>query len=369
MIIGIDGNEANVERKVGIGEYAYQLLLQFHKSQIPNLKFQIYLKNPPRSDMPPPTFNFRYKIVGPKKMWTQFGLPFSLYFGKKPDIFFSPTHYAPRFSPVPTVISVMDLSFLLFPKLFAKKDLYQLKSWTKYSVKKAKKVFTISESSKSDIIKMYNIDPKSVVVTSLGIKKSVEDFRKLNMDDLRKKFGIESEYILFVGTLQPRKNITRLIEAFSLLKKSNNLQLVIVGKKGWLYEEILAAPAKFNVESRVKFLDFVSDSDLPSLYRNALCFVMPSLYEGFGLPVLEAMKYGCPVITSNVSSLPEAGGDAAVYFDPTSVSDIRDKIDSVISSPKLREELIKKGYNQIKKFSWEKTASQTLKVLESLAKS
>ena len=365
MIIGIDGNEANVERKVGIGEYAYELLTQFAKIKDEGrFKFQIYLKENPRTEMPVPSSNFKYKVVGPKKMWTQFGLPLSLFVGKKPDIFFTPTHYAPRFSPVPTVISVMDLSFIHFPELFAKKDLYQLVSWTKYSVKNASKIFTISKSSKDDIIDIYGVEDKKVIVTYPGIKEG-SSAKILTMDDLRKKFGIDKDYILFVGTLQPRKNIVKLVEAFSKIEREN-LMLVIVGKKGWLYEDILLSPRKFGVGERVSFLDFVEDKDLPSLYRNASCFVLPSLYEGFGLPVLEAMKYGCPVLTSNVSSLPEAGGDAAIYFDPQDADDIKEKIEKVISNPKLRSEMIEKGKQQIKKFSWEKTARETLKVLESL---
>mgnify|MGYP001569101958 CR=1 FL=1 len=362
MIIGIDGNEANVEKKVGIGEYAYEILREFHDLRFKNddLRFKIYLKEPPRPEMPVPTSNFSYKIVGPKKMWTQFGLPLNLFLEKKPDVFFTPTHYAPRFSPIPTIISIMDLSFIHFPNLFAKKDLYQLTNWTKYSVRNAKAIFTISKFSRDDIIKIYGVNPDKVFVTYPGIKQSLSTkFKQLNMDDLRKKFGIEGEYILFVGTLQPRKNITKLIEAFSKLK-NDKLKLVIVGKKGWLYEEILTAPKKYNVENRVKFLDFVEDGDLPSLYKNALCFVLPSLYEGFGLPVLEAMKNGCPVVTSNISSLPEAGGDAVLYFDPNNVDDIKEKIEKVISSPELREDMVKKGYNQIKKFSWEKTANETV---------
>src|SRR3990167_11051261 len=175
---------------------------------------------------------------------------------------------------------------------------------------------------------------------------------------ISEKYGIEGNFFFFGGTLQPRKNLLRLIEAFSRIcqpelvsgsqskrdsdLRQNDTELVIVVKKGWLYEEILEAPKKFGVEDKVKFLDYVSDEDLPLLYKNALCFVLPSLYEGFGLPVLEAMQYGCPVITSNVSSLPEAGGDAAVYVDPESVDDIASKIKKVIGSKDLRDDMVKK---------------------------
>lgn len=351
MIIGIDGNEANVVNRVGIGEYAYELLLQFSKNT--DHKFVIYLKSKPISDLPKEKEGWRYKVIGPKKFWTQFRLPLELFFGERPNVFFSPSHYAPRKSPVPTAISIMDLSYVRFPALFRKKDLYQLVNWTKYSAKNAGKIFTISLASKNDIIKEYKVPPEKVVVTYPGIKEEKP------MPNNKSSFG---DYILFVGTLQPRKNIVRLVEAFSKLK--GELNLVIVGKKGWLFEEILKAPKKFSVSDRVKFLDFVKDEDMPSLYKNAVCFCLPSLYEGFGLPILEAMKYGCPVVLSNVSSLPEAGGDAAVYVDPEDVESIANGLERVVSDERLRKDLIQKGLLHVKKFSWEKTAEETLKVLE-----
>lgn len=360
MLIGIDGNEANVEKKVGIGEYAFELLKQFEQFGIKNSEFRIYLKNKPRDDMPKERSGWRYMVIGPKKFWTQFALPLNLFFCKgRPDIFFTPTHYAPRFSLVPTAVSVMDLSYVHFPHLFKRSDLYQLRNWTAYSVRNASVIFTISQASKNDIIKIYKVREDKVIVTYPGIKN-----QKSNMNEIKKKYEIEGDYVLFVGTLQPRKNIVRLIEAFSRLK--NDIKLVVVGKKGWLYGDILEAPKKFNIENRVKFLDFVPDEDLPSFYKNAVCFVLPSLYEGFGLPVLEAMKYGCPVVTSNVSSLPEVGGDAALYVNPLDVNDIAKNIELIINNEKLRKELIEKGLMQVKKFSWEKTAKETLHALEGL---
>ena len=370
MIIGIDGNEANVKQRVGIGEYAFKLLSQFEKFQISNFKSQIYLKNEPISDMPIGRENWKYRVVGPKKLWTQLALPFDLFaHSPRPNVFFSPTHYAPRFSPVPTAISIMDLSFIHFPELFKKRDLYQLKNWTRYSAKKASVIFTISKSTKDDIIKTYNINESKVIVAYPGISVKSNKNKDWNMTNLN-RFGIKNNYILFVGTLQPRKNIERLVEAFSLLSKDSefeSIQLVIVGKKGWLYEPILAAPKKYDVEDKVLFLDSIKDDDLPVLYTNALCFVLPSLYEGFGFPVLEAMQYGCPVVTSNVSSLPEVGGDAALYVNPEDVDDIELKIKKLLKNDSLRKELIKKGYEQVKKFNWKKTAEETLKYLTQLA--
>lgn len=366
MIIGIDANEANVERRVGISEYAYQILLnlyEFRKHKKNNYTFVIYLKSHPLGALPEETDWWKYKVVKPAKLWTQIGLPIHLYAtSKKPDIFLTLTHYAPRVSPIPTIVSVMDLSFLHFPDTFRKEDLYQLTKWTEYSVKKASRIITISKSTKDDIIKYYKIPDDKISVVHLGLKTL---FMEQAHSDL-KNFGITKKFILFVGTLQPRKNISRLIEAFSILPQTlqKEYQLIIVGKKGWLYEDILNAPKKYGVEKDTLFLDYVKDHDLPQFYRNAEVFVLPSLYEGFGLPVLEAMRYGCPVITSNISSLPEAGGDAALYVNPENTQEIADKISEVLKDNTLRQSMIDKGNIHYKKFTWEKAASEVLAAVE-----
>ena len=377
MLIGINGYEAVVPRfgydqrtglprRVGSGEYCYQLLRNLHKIDKKN-KYLIYLPQSPTVDLPKESSNWHYKIIRPRKLWTLFGLSLEFLLRRsKPDVFLSPTHYLPIFAPSRSAISILDVSYIRFPELFKPNDLNQLTKWTGYSVKKAKGVFTISQASKDDIIKEYGIPGYRIAVTYPGIKKAEGiRYKELSMEELREKYGIKKDYILFVGTLQPRKNVSRSIEAFS--KLNQDIELVIIGKKGWLYEEILVAPKKYKVENKVKFLDSVPDEDLPCFYKNALCFVLPSLYEGFGLPVLEAMEYGCPVITSNISSLPEAGGDAALYVDPQSTDDLKKSLELVINDKKLREKLIKKGYEQVKKFSWEKTARETLKVITKIA--
>lgn len=392
MNIAINGYEAVIPRfgfdpetklpiRVGSSVYCYELLVNLNKIDKKN-DYVIYLPQKPTADMPEESENWKYKVIRARKLWTVTALTQEFLFKKeKIDVFFTPTHYLPPFAPKNSVISVLDVSYILFPNLFKKKDLIQLKKWTGYSVKRAKKIFTISQSSKSDIIKEYGIDSRKVEVVYPGIKRvSSIQYSVLSMEELKRKFGIEGKYILFVGTLQPRKNIARLIDAFSRIIKndirinsnddssnSKKITLVIVGKKGWQYEEILSAPKKFGVSDKVKFVHDVTDEELPGFYKNALMFVLPSLYEGFGLPVLEAMQYGCPVITSNVSSLPEAGGEAVLYVDPENVDDIAEKIKKLIDDKNLREDLIEKGYKQVKKFSWEKSARETLAVLEEVA--
>ena len=377
MLIAIDGNEANVQNRVGSNIYSYELLQAIYQCQKGDLRFKIYLKEKPLADLPKETDWWQYRIVGPKRFWTQFGLPLDLFFHRpRPDVFFTPGHYLPRWSPCPTVMSIMDLSYIYFPEMFRKRDLWQLRKWTAYSVKKAKAILTISEFSKNAIIDYYHLDKEKVVVTYPGVNKepvNTETRRFMGKaEKIKKKYGVEGDYILYVGTLQPRKNLERLIEAFKLFSNGPNvnqinsrMKLVIVGKKGWLYQEIFKKVKELDLAKKVIFTGYVPDEDLPAFYRNAQCFVLVSLYEGFGLTALEAMHYGCPVVASNISSLPEVVGQAGILVDPENVEEIASGIEKAI---KNRDELIKKGYQQAKKFSWKKCAKETLKVLEMVVK-
>lgn len=379
MRIGINGFEAVIPRfgfssdglpnRVGSSEVCFQILCELAKIDKTN-DYTIYLPSGPTTDMPESSATWKYEIIPNRKLWTISGLTLALLKRPALDVFFSPTHYGPLFTPCPEVISILDVSYKYFPDLFNKKDLFQLATWGKYTLSRASKIITISESSKNDIIKEYGVAADKISVVHLGIKyESGIKNHELRMKELEKKYNINKPYILFVGTLQPRKNVVRLIEAFKLLsEKHENLELVIVGRRGWMYEEILLSPEKLGIAEKVRFLDSVTDEELPMFYKSAEVFVLPSLYEGFGLPVLEAFEYGCPVAVSDVSSLPEAGGDAAIYFDPTNVSDIAEKIEKVLSNTELRNKMVKRGFEQVKKFSWEKAAKEVLTVLESAAR-
>ncbi len=376
MIIAIDGYEANVTTRVGIGRYAYEILMHMHAvlrdryiaGELSDV-YRIYLPSSPIADMPKASPWWQYRVAGPKTLWTFFGLPRALRNDTpKADVVFSPTHYIPRFISIPRVMSIMDLSYLQYPELFKRRDLHQLVHWTRYSVSHAAAVFTISAFSKNAIIDTYHIPDAKVHVTYPGLSA-------LQSMGTIEKYHIAKHYILSVGTIQPRKNYTRLIEGFAGFLKLNKqkfgmIDLVIVGKKGWLYEEILQAPKKYGVEDRVKFLDFVPDNDLPALYKHALCFALPSLYEGFGLPVLEAMAEGCPVVVSSVSSLPEIAGKAGIYVTPEDTASITQGLLTAVRQRNLMQgrARIKKGLEQVKRFTWEEAAKQTVAVLERVAR-
>ena len=393
MIIAIDGYEANVSERVGIGRYAFEIINNIYKAvscqlsavSQKDLTFRIYLPDPLLPDMPSETEWWKYHVLSPKKFWTLVRLPLALLTDTpRADVVFSPTHYIPRFTVIPRVMAIMDVSYLHFPELFRRDDLYQLTHWTAYSAAHASRILTISEFSKNAIIKAYGVPPEKVVVTYPGIPmeekgKSPADAKALagrQKSKVFEKYHISKNYILSVGTLQTRKNYVRLIEAFAELLKTNKqrfgtIDLVIVGKRGWLYEEILAATKKYAISDRVKFLDFVSDRDLVGLYEHALCFALPSLYEGFGLPVLEAMARKIPVVVSRVSSLPEIAGKAAVYVDPQNTVSITKGLLSAVRDRNLMQGKwrIKKGLEQVNKFTWEAAAKKTLEVLEQVASS
>jgi glycosyltransferase involved in cell wall biosynthesis len=374
MNIAISGYEANIVNRVGIGRYAFEIIsginrLVSDRKLYPDVNITVYLPNEPLAHLPRSTDYWQYRVAPPKWLWNFIGFPAALSFANpKPDVIFSPTHYIPRFTRIPQAFSIMDLSYEYYPELFKKSDLYKLKNWTRYSARQSKLVFTISRFSKDAIIKTYGVPDKSVIVTYPGLTQTPS--ANMTKNEISRKYGISQNYIISVGTLQPRKNFVRLIEAFSGFlvqnkQKFKNPELVIVGKKGWLYDEIIRAPDKYRISASVKFLDYVPDSDLPHLYKYALCFALPSLYEGFGLPVLEAMAQGCPVVVSNTSSLPEIAGNAGVYVDPENPESITRGILTAVRERNLMQgrKRISYGLGRVREFTWDKAAKQTLDVL------
>jgi glycosyltransferase involved in cell wall biosynthesis len=360
MLIGIDANEANISHRVGVNQYAFDLLMAVSRLNTEH-KFCLYLKSPPLLDLPPESKNWEYRFIPFPKFWTQTRLPWDLFTHfPRPDVFFSPSHYAPRYSPVPTVISIMDLGFLNTPEQFTARDFNQLKNWTAYSVKKAAKIIAISEYTKKDILRVYNRQPDDVAVTYPGYDTGL--FRPTTSRAVLTKYGLNKPYILFVGSLKPSKNIEGLIRAFSLLNLPGT-DLVITGKKGWLYDRIFKLVVDLNLEKKVIFTGFVKEDEVPILMSSAGAFVMPSFYEGFGIPVLEAMACGTPVVISDVASLPEVAGVAGIYVQPKNVNSIAAGIKIALGQE--RQKFIRLGLAQTKRFDWVKTARASISVLES----
>lgn len=370
MIIGIDGNEANLENRVGVNQYAAELLNNLEKLPHGKIhKWIIYLKEAPLNHLPSQRPGWEYKTLPGSSLWIIKKLtPHLLKNPDKIDVFFAPSHYAPPIIRIPYVLSIMDLGYLKFPSQFTKYNLWQLKIWGGWSIKNAKHIIAISESTKNDLIKNYPRSKKKTSVTYLGFDRDkyntkVQDSQVIK---IKKKYKIDSNYLLYLGTLKPSKNIIRLIDAFWQISYKS-LKLVIAGKKGWLYDDIFEKIKYLNLKNRVIFTDFIPEDDKPPLIKGAKAFVTVSFWEGFGIPVLEAMACGIPTIVSNVGSLPEVVGESSVLVNPNDTNSIKEGIEKVVlGSPDKYNKLIKAGLLQSEKFSWVVTADKTLKILENV---
>lgn len=375
--IAIDGNEANVSQRVGSNQYAFQLLSAMAEQlrARADISVTVLLSQKPMPDFPREHKRWKYRIFGPKAFWTQWALPVHLWLhASEYDVFFTPGHYAPRWSAVPYVSSVMDLAFLHYPHQFRKKDYLQLKHWTKYSVKSAKKVVTISQFSKQEIEKYYGLKPSQIVVAYPAIEKW-EQVSQSTIRKVQRKFRIETPFWLYVGTLQPRKNVTTLVKAFELLwqqahkKDARDLpqQLVIAGKVGWLADELLEQIKNSPVKKRIVLTGYVTEAEKKALLSSATGFSLLGLYEGFGIPALEALQAGTPVVVSNTSSLPEVVGSAGFLVDPASAEKVAKKMREVTEMSAGQLIKLKKQMNaQVSHFNWVKSAEIVIETLENV---
>jgi len=297
-------------------------------------------------------------------------LPVELVTGRL-DLFHSPDFVLPPVRRARTVLTVHDLSFLRLPECSSPSLLAYLMDAVPRSVARADVLLADSESTRRDLIELLHVPEDRVFVLYAGVEERFRPEAEARDARTRERHGLARPYILGVGTLQPRKNYGALIRAFHRLVEEHDLphDLVIVGSKGWLYDDVFATIAELGLAERVRLLGLVDDDDLPALYRGADVFAFPSLYEGFGIPVLEAMGCGTPVVTSNVSSLPEVAGDAALQVPPDDVDALADAMWRSISDTALREALRIRGFRQAARFTWKRAAEELIGVYERVAPS
>ena len=285
---------------------------------------------------------------------------------EKLDIFHSPASTIPLTYNKNAIVTIHDLAIYKNPKWFPK-QYFSTKVSVPKSLKKAKKIIAVSEYTKKDLMDILKIPEDKIEVILNGIEKR-EDFDKKDSADknkIKEKFGIKQDFILFIGTLQPRKNIKGLINAFDKLRGNRifeNYQLVIAGKSGWNYQSIFDKVREKALTKKVLFTGYISKEDKLKLLRATSCFCFPSFYEGFGLSILEAMQQGTPVITSNITSTKEIGGEAAIFIDPYKSTSIAQALKKVLGDENLRKSFIQRGYSHVEKFSWEKCVKETLDV-------
>jgi len=286
------------------------------------------------------------------------------------DLFHSPDFTLPPVWRARTILTVHDLSFLRVPQYAEPNLRAYLEQAVPRSVRRADLVLADSQNTKDDVVELLHVPAERVWVVPAGVEPRfhrVADATELAR--VQQAYGLTRPFILSVGTLQPRKNFTGLIEAYHLLRAQHHVphQLVIVGGKGWLYEPILRRVAELGLQEEVRFLGFAADADLPALYSLADLFAWPSFYEGFGIPVLEAMACGTPVVASNVSSLPEVVGDAGLMVTPGDGEALADALRRLLTDATLRADLIARGHAQAARFTWERAAQLLLQAYQQAA--
>ena len=381
MTIGIDIRSLSGGVYTGVGEYTrnllkhmipaasdvrFKLFFNAHGNK-PDISFlddveniQLYFFNYPNK-----YFSARTRFLNTPKLDKMIG---------GCDIFFSP-HFisSPVSKNCKKVVTFHDLSFERYPEFFdARRKLWHFSNNPKKQAKEADKIIAVSESTAYDMTDIYGIDSEKINVIYSGISEDFfHDNTREELWHVRAKYNLPEQFILSLSTIEPRKNVLGTVKAFELFKSNRtgsdpaqlDIKLVIAGKPGWLHRETFSAIKKSKWRDDIIYIDFVESVDKPALYKLADLFVYPSIYEGFGFPVLEAMASGTPVITSACSSLPEVAEEAALLVDPFNISDIAWMMQELISDKMLANTFSKKGLAQARKFSWQKSAEETLRVL------
>ena len=364
------------EQTGGIGRYVRELtaaLAQIDKAS----DYRLFVSGSRSSQLPrPPAANFSWKstVASPKwlaRIWHRARLPLPIEAFVGPVDLYHATDFVlpPTLPRTRTLLTVHDLSFVRAPEAASPQLKAFLDATVPRSVARADHILADSQATKSDLMELYGTSERKISVLLCGVDDSfqpVNDQRVIAA--IRKKYSLESvDFLLAVGTVQPRKNYSRAIQALAQIRNlGHDLHLAIVGGKGWLEDEMYSTIENSGMKEYVHLLGYVDDRDLPALYSSARALLMVSLYEGFGLPIIEAMSCGTPVITSKVSSLPEVAGDAALLVDPYDITSITEAILQLESDLTLREALVEAGYLQARKFSWKRSAAKLKAIYDEL---
>ncbi|MEO6458139.1 MAG: glycosyltransferase family 1 protein [Chloroflexia bacterium] len=374
LTIGVDASRALTEQKTGTEHYSASLLEALARlPEAQHYKAILYVNSISEVEargklgFEPPT-SWQIRAIPFPQLWTHARLSVEMITGR-PDVLFVPSHVVPLLHPQRTVVTIHDLGYLYYPQAHTRGSRFYLHISTLFSVRAARQVIAISEATKHDLVDKYKVPNRKIKVIYHGrdpLFQPVSDQAKIR--DVAARYGVAQPYCLHVGTLQPRKNLGLLIETWDALRQTmeNPPQLLLAGRRGWLYSSLLESIRAKGLGDLIKLADYVERDDLPALYSGAVALTFPSLYEGFGLPPLEAMSCGTPVLASNSSSLPEVVGNAGILLDPHDPAAWTDALRRVISDPQLRAEMSRKGLERAAQFTWEKCATETLALLTSI---
>jgi glycosyltransferase involved in cell wall biosynthesis len=366
--IGIDATSLPAQL-TGAGNYVFQLLSALARGDRAN-EYLVFTTSCQAEALGVEREGFRvvrrdFPGRGMRLAWEQLALP-ALVHRYRLDVLHSPHYTMPLRHSARSVVTFHDLTFVLYPELHQLAKRLFFPAMMRWTARHAQRIIAVSESTRVDLVRTLGVSPERVTTVLSAADADYRPTAPARVAEVCARYGIRAgEYLLYVGVLEPRKCIDQLVEAFGrIAPAANGLQLVIAGKRGWMYDQIFAQVAALGLEERVRFPGYVPRADLPGLYSGARAFVYPSRYEGFGLPVLEAMSCGTPVVTTNVSSLPEVAGDGALLVDPGDVTGLTAALARVVHDASLRRELSCRGQIRAANFSWERCAKDTVRVYE-----
>lgn len=370
MRIGIDASRAGSKQKTGTEYYSFEIIRNLIKIDNKN-EYILYAKNSLDDVFPNLPQNVSVKVMKFPKLWSQIRLSLEM-IQDPPDVLFVPAHTIPLYHPKNTVVTLHDVGFKYYPDLYTPLERYYHDFCMRFSVQHSKKIISISLATEHDLIKLYSAHKKNISVIYHGFdynKYFVESsFDKSEYGEQQKN----SPYLFFIGRLEAKKNVVNLIKAFALLRQESRVKhkLVLAGRPGYQYELMKDEIDKLPEDLRRDIIElgYVSDRDAGKYLRCADILIFPSRFEGFGMPLLEAMASGIPVVASNTTSIPEIVSDAGILCNPDKPFDFAAACSKIINSKSLREDLIRKGLKRSKEFSWENSARETLKVIEDSVK-
>ena len=360
MKIGIDCR-IHYYNRTGIGRYIRNLIREFPECASADLELVLFQSRREREPLlRDAKVRCRSVVTPAHHRWERWLLAAEVA-PKRVDVLHSPDHVAPTPIGWQSVVTVLDLAFLAHPEAYDSQSLLYY-SQVFRTLARAAKVITISDFTRREVLTRTSIPPERVVTTHLAVDPGYYPRADEACADVRIRLEVPDSYFLVVGTIEERKNLERLLAAYAMLPRRDRPHLVFAGSGGYHSDRVVDAVQEHRLGHQVHFLGHVSDADLPMLYTGAACLLFPSRYEGFGLPILEAMACGCPVITSDCGSMAEVAGDAAVLVDPNSAEAIAAGIATILEDTALRKSLIARGHARVKQFSWRSAAEKTLAV-------
>lgn len=364
MIIGIDASRATLAHRTGTEQYAYHLIQALGALASADFRLRLYTHQAPQGESWPDTPFVETRLIPLPRLWTHLRLAAEIS-RHPPHLLFVPAHVLPLFCPVPSVVTVHDLAYRFYPETYTASQRWYLDWSTRRHTQVADHLIADSAATRTDLVEQYQAKATQISVVHLGRDPNLQPVS--NPQPVLAKYNLQPPYLLYIGTLQPRKNLERVLLAFSNIAANYPVHLVLAGSKGWLYDTIFARVEALGLGDRVHFPGYIAEADKAALISGATVYLYPSLYEGFGLPLLEAMACGTPILSSNLSSMPEIAGDAAWLVDPHNSEAIATGLRRLLTDTALRDRLTARGLERVQAFSWGQAAEQVLSILATVA--